>query len=230
MQPATIALDLAVLVAQLCGVIARYGLARGVAGPLIVQIWQRVRRAGSKAEALLARLQAGTVVRHRQRRASRIGPRRRPTAKLPRKRAWLLALVPEAAGNAAQLQHMLAASDIPALLEASPQLRRTLRPLCHMLGVSLPNAAPHPPAAPPPPSGPDPAPSDSQAAPVPRPGAPGRPRGLTPPETRAPADPGHRRRSCCARSPAPIRRRSGGSPCTRPASPPTPRGNRTSCR
>jgi len=57
---------------------------------------------------------------------------------LPRGFGWLLPLVPqEAAGFASQLRVVLAEAEMVALLQASPQARRELRPLCRMLGIAL---------------------------------------------------------------------------------------------
>lgn len=153
-MPLTLAtVNVAALIAQLCPIIARFGLARGLAGPVIIAIWQRVRTAGTHIELMLARHAAGTLRRHPRRRL-RIACKRRQVlpGKWPRKRAWLVTLIPETAGNASQLQLMLANPNVPAMLAAAPQLRRSLRPLCHMLGVSLPKPppVPQPPTQPPP--------------------------------------------------------------------------------
>ena len=57
-------------------------------------------------------------------------------ARLPVGFGWLLALVPqEAAGFAGQVRTLLAEPEMVALLAASPQARRVLKPLCRMLGV-----------------------------------------------------------------------------------------------
>ncbi len=61
---------------------------------------------------------------------------RRPEVRLPRGVAWLCGLVPyKAAGFGSQLRHLFGDPEFVALLAASPQLRRTLRPLCRMLGI-----------------------------------------------------------------------------------------------
>jgi hypothetical protein len=178
----------AILIEQLCGLIARHGHLRRLAGPLVVLIWGRVRNAATQIEATLARMQAGQLRRFPNRRppSPPAAPRRRPQrGPLPRKAAWLVALLPETAGCAAQMQTLLAGPEIPALLQAAPQLRRRLRPLCHMLGITLPPAPPLPPGpsarpgqgaaagstAPPEPASPNdvPAPVPRIAAPPPKP-------------------------------------------------------------
>jgi hypothetical protein len=141
MPPTLTATHIAATVEMLCALIARHGHLRRLAGPLVVLIWQKVRHAGAQAGAVLARMQAGTLRRYPHRRPSRprAAPRRSAApGVLPRTPAWLVGLIPEAASGAAQLQNLLSRPDLPALLEAAPQLRRALRPLCRMLGVALP--------------------------------------------------------------------------------------------
>ncbi len=142
------------IIELLCRSIARHGLARLLAGPLIVLIWGRARGIGAQIEALLARMQQGRLRRYPARRPPRpaIAARRPPARSgLPRTSAWLVALIPETAGSAAQLRVLLSGPEIPALLQAAPQLRRTLRPLCWMLGVRLPLGVDRPAADKPPP-------------------------------------------------------------------------------
>ena len=55
---------------------------------------------------------------------------------LPLRFGWLLQLVPyEAANFASQLRAVLAEPEMVALLAASPQAERALRPLCRMLRI-----------------------------------------------------------------------------------------------
>ncbi len=175
-MPATLtAAPFAALTNILCDLIARHGHLRRLAGPLVVLIWGRVRSAATLLEATLARMQAGQLLRFPSRRppSPPAAPRRRPASSaLPRTSAWLVALIPETAGSAAQLQTLLSGPDIPALLATAPQLRRHLGPLCRMLGVKLPPrpaelaAAPVPPDPPPRPAD-VPRPAPHRAAPPP---------------------------------------------------------------
>ena len=88
-------------------------------------------------------------------------------AHLPRRPGWLLRLVPPMVYPAkSQLEYLLADPAMAALLAASPGLRRTIRPLCRMLGLDPPPA----PRPPPDPAPPDPAPPDP-APPAPAPAA-----------------------------------------------------------
>jgi hypothetical protein len=49
-----------------------------------------------------------------------------------------------AAGYASQLNHLLAEPEAAALLAASPQAARILRPLCHLLGIRPASVPPLP--------------------------------------------------------------------------------------
>ncbi len=185
----------AALTETMCGLIARHGLARRLAAPLIVLIWGRVRGIGAQAEALLARVRAGQLRRYPARTPPRpSATKRRPNTPraLPHRRAWLVVLIPQTAASAAHLQTLLTHPDTPALLAAAPQLRRTLRPLCHMLGVDLPKT---PPPAPPPHTGGEAHPPPSPA--TPRPPAPQTPPATAPIVFTRPAF--HRRRQCRSR-------------------------------
>ena len=67
--------------------------------------------------------------------------------KLPTRHAWLPRLFPGHLVPCArsQLQFLLAEPDMTALIAQTPQLGRILRPLCHMLGISLPDHLRRPP-------------------------------------------------------------------------------------
>ena len=119
----------------------------GLAGPLVILIWTRLKRMAERVARLAARAEAGTLPPPRSRPAT---PRRTaapPYQRLPRGAAWLIRQVPAAAFGAGQVEALLADPDMAALIAAAPQIGRTLRPLCHMLGVSLPPALRRPPPA-----------------------------------------------------------------------------------
>jgi hypothetical protein len=188
--PAAPAERFARLIDGLCRAVAARGGGRGVlAGPLVILIWSRLRGILSRVSALAAGIAAGRHRRILSRRPPRPAPRLPASPRrLPQSHAWLVRLVPEAAHSAAQLQHLLADPAFAALLDAAPQMRRLLRPLGRMLGVSLPPcpATLAPPArAPvmrtPPPAFPA-APSAPSAAAPPRPVLPASPRARPPPQ------------------------------------------------
>jgi hypothetical protein len=152
--PSRIAGCFARIVEDLCRTVAARGGARGpvprLPGPLVILIWTRLRHLAGRFARLAA--DAGAPARPaaspRTRRAS-AHPPTAPDApdaerlpRLPRGHAWLIRLVPEAAGYASQLRHLLADPEMAALLAATPRLAQILRPLCHALGLgaALPKA------------------------------------------------------------------------------------------
>ena len=153
----------------------------GLDGTLIILICTRLQRMAARFTRLAARVAAGQTVTPRPRPAA--APPRRPAApyqRLPRKKSWLLQLVPAAAFGASHLRILLDDPATQALLTAAPQLGRTLRPLCRALGLEVP----------PPLQRPRPAPARPPAAPASRaPGAPPRRTAPAPRPARTGSDP-----------------------------------------
>ncbi len=191
--PTTPEARFASIIDLLCRTVAAQIAGRRLEGPFIILIWRRLRRLGTRFAALAARVAAGRL---RPARPRPCVPRQRPPAApspLPRGRAWLMRLVPEAAGAASQLQHLLTDPEMAALIAAAPQAGRILRPLCRMLGIDPPAALRLPPPAGRPttsrraasaPLGPAPAPLEPP--PRPRPPTPARaslPRACGPPRS-----------------------------------------------
>ncbi len=141
----------------LCAHIAAAGLKHGVAGPVIVLIWQRLRRLAAR----FARLAAIPARRRKTARAGSAGPR----SPLPRRFAWLTRLIPGTASVAAQFRAMLETPELAALVAATPQAGRILRPLCHTLGIRPPTCLRRPRAKPraPKPRAPQPKPPEPPA-------------------------------------------------------------------
>ena len=132
----------ALLIEALCASVAA-SHARGLAGPVIVLIWGRLRRMAARF--------AAAAIPAVSRRASRPAPSRpaqsrpalsRPGAearpRLPGGFGWLIRLSPAAACHGGQLQRLLADPEMAALLAATPRMGRLLRPLCRMLAVKPP--------------------------------------------------------------------------------------------
>ena len=149
--PKTPAARFARLIAALCEAVAARvsGPARpGLAGPLVILIWTRLRRMARRVERIAARLGTPSRLRHdgnpvvagalpppRPRPAT---PRRTaapPCQRLPRGRAWLVRLAPAAACGAGQLQALLddpgdanpdrcGPTDRPHVAPALPDARR----------------------------------------------------------------------------------------------------------
>ena len=171
----------------LCRAVAARGGGRDrLAGPLVILIWSRLRGLAARFAALAARIAAGRQRRILARRSPRPAPRRPAQRSLPHGHAWLLQLVPQASAYGSQLQHLLTDPEFAALVDAAPQMRRLLSPLCRMLGVRVPppprTEPPAPPAAvaaaTPPPVAPRPPPRD----PVPLDAPPGFPAARPPPQ------------------------------------------------
>ncbi len=134
---------LAYIIENLCQVIGRrsdwrLGLAC-LPGPLLFQIWKRLRGIAFRFTARLARNAANPVpipARLRKPRPARPGAARpRKPDPLPRHYAWLLRLIQETAHGRSQFCDFLADPEMATLLAQDPQLRSILRPLCHMLGL-----------------------------------------------------------------------------------------------
>jgi len=107
--------------------------ARTITAALITLICGRLRRIDTQLQALIARFRAGTL------RVVVATPRHAPVPPrpaLPSGFGWLLPLVPcEAACHASQLRAVLAEPEMAALIAATPQAARLLRPLCRVLGL-----------------------------------------------------------------------------------------------
>ena len=120
---------------------------------MFMLILERIKGINQRFARLAARVAAGRYMPRRR----ALAPRRTPATpsqrrtELPQSVGWLLKLVPEAVAYRAQLEHLFRAPEMAALMQAAPApLRRPLRSLCRMLGVTPPPilATPRPPATP----------------------------------------------------------------------------------
>ncbi len=119
-----------------------------IEAPLTVLIHRRLRLIARRFAALAARHAAGRLPppappATRAPRAAPDEPRTpRVAPRFPHRlrgtHAWLVRHAPPTAPYASQLQALLALPETRRLLAAAPQLRRLLRPLARMLGVTLP--------------------------------------------------------------------------------------------
>ncbi len=117
-------------------------------GELLGRVWSRAAEAATRFETLYARWQAGTLrpPRIRAPRPTPPGAETPPPAptrirlRLPTRRGWLAATHHNLRNVAGQLTHLLERPDAAEFLHAAPQLGRTLRPICHMLGIAPPPA------------------------------------------------------------------------------------------
>ena len=112
---------------------------------MVMALQMRVQRIGQVIGALLLALQAGTL---KTRRSPAPGGTRKEAAasatrpmRLPGQFGWLVKIFGwHVTGFGSQLRHLLADPEMVALLAASPRAVRTLKPLCRMLMVELPNS------------------------------------------------------------------------------------------
>lgn len=118
-----------------------------ILGVRTLPLWGRVSRIRQHLARLLAHLAAGRLPRpHTSRPETARAPVRDrdpldaiPPPRLPRAHLLLIKLLGyRAAGFGAQIQHLLDQPAMAAALAASPGAARALRPLCHILGVTLP--------------------------------------------------------------------------------------------
>ena len=103
---------------------------------LLVAMWGRIARMGSRLERLVAQWRAGTLPPQPAARTRVAGT----TARLPNYPTapkWLLrTLGADAVAAGLQLQHLLTEAECVEFLAAVPQAGRILRPLLRMLGVA----------------------------------------------------------------------------------------------
>jgi hypothetical protein len=124
---------LAEILGGLGALIARAFLRHPTHAALILPLWTWLNRTVRRFERVIARQVAGTLRPGTPRPGRKSGSRATP---LPRTRGWLLnALRHEGAHYANRLDALLAEPEVAALLAATPQAQRLLRPLCHMLGI-----------------------------------------------------------------------------------------------
>jgi hypothetical protein len=113
-------------------------------------LYNYISRTSRRFERLLVRLAAGVQPRPRPAPrppeaapAAAPKPRATPRLRLPRRFAWLRAALGHNAGNlGSQIAFLLDESETAALVAASPQAQRLLRPLFNMLGVVAPACIP----------------------------------------------------------------------------------------
>ena len=122
------------------GLMAVFGNWRAMEPSLTPVLYNRISAILRRIERLLVRFRAGRL-RPLVLRTAASGPRaaRKPSILMPRKFGWLLeAGEYHAAYFHNQLQDVLNTPEMVALLAASPQAQRILRPLCRALAVKMP--------------------------------------------------------------------------------------------
>ena len=122
------------------GLLAVFGNWRAMEPALTVPFHNRISRMHLRLERLWLRFRAGKLrpAVKREPVARTRGPRK-PSVLMPRKWGWLLdAGKHHAAYYTHQLHDVLAKPEMMELLEAAPQAKAMLRPLCRALAVELP--------------------------------------------------------------------------------------------
>ena len=139
--------DFALILSGLWSAIAPWGPKAGADQPMVAQAMKRVNRLRLRFVALVAAFRAGRL---RPPRPARPGGgakvNRSKPVRLPSKFGWMLRYGSEVACRRSQLEHWLTTNaDAATFIAEVPQSRRILRPLCHMLGIELPEALRLPP-------------------------------------------------------------------------------------
>ena len=135
--PSSPYLDLSVILRAVRGELGGWHLRGMLSHVLMMLLYRRLGEVCQKMERLVARFQAGRLwqlkpqTRAGVRNAGKTGARIWPGQSL-----WLVRVAGyQAAGYGCQLQHLLGKPEMVALLKASPQAARILRPVCRMLGI-----------------------------------------------------------------------------------------------
>ena len=104
---------------------------------LLVAVWGRIGRIGTRLERLIALWRAGCLPAPRSPQARPASSSVRAKSVFPTVPGWLLVAVRDAGAFGSQLEHLLTQAECAEFLAAVPQARRILRPLCRMLGVGV---------------------------------------------------------------------------------------------
>ena len=133
------------LINGLCRAIGVGVAGRQVEAALAWAIWNRVRALGERFIAIAERVQAGRIVGRRRVAPPRVDGEKtaartasKPAATLRGEFGWVRRMLPETAQFAGVLYCLLRDPDLVAVVEKAPGAARTLRPLCHLLGVQAP--------------------------------------------------------------------------------------------
>ena len=139
--PSPVFLSLSAVIRGLRVAVAAWG-GRGLLGGLVLLlVYRRLGEIGRRMEGMARRFQAGVVwrrVRVVGPGASAVGRRGRAVRVWPGRFGWLVRVAGfEAAGFGSQLRAVLETPEMVALLAASPEAVRVLRPLCRALAIEM---------------------------------------------------------------------------------------------
>ena len=130
-------LDLSVVIRALRGAVGGWTVRGLLSDVLALLLYRRLGEVYQKMERLVVRFQAGRLwQRAPQTRAGAHHAAKTGARIWPGRFAWLVRKAGyQAAGYGCQLEHILGQPEMVALLKASPQAARILRPVCRMLGI-----------------------------------------------------------------------------------------------
>lgn len=119
------------------------GRAQFVAMPLLLLVAARLQSLTKRFAATLARAPAkprATQPCDTPHPQPTTPPHPRQPDKLPRARGWLRRLVPNhwVNGHIAEFQRFLETDEMRDIYQTHPTIGRTIRPLCHMMGIPIP--------------------------------------------------------------------------------------------
>jgi hypothetical protein len=139
--------DFALILSGLWSAIAPWQVNAGAELPKVTQAMKRVNRLRLRFLALVAAFRTGRLRPPRPGRHGGGANGKRPKpVRLPSKFGWMLRYGSEVACRRSQLEHWLTTNaDAAAFIAEVPHSRRILRPLCHMLGIEVPEALRLPP-------------------------------------------------------------------------------------
>jgi hypothetical protein len=113
-------------------------------------LWLHLHTLNNRFAALYARWKNGTLPKPRPlpapgaprpagvRKPRPAPPIRLPTIRLPSGRLWLLKDTQTTAAAGSLLRHLIATNpELQEFMQAAPQVRRLLQPLCHALGIDI---------------------------------------------------------------------------------------------
>ena len=106
----------------------------------VASVWHAIFRLSGRIDRLITRWKNGTLPKPRppQPARTRTAPRGKPAFRLPGGHMWLIRGIQGTAFAGSQLAHLIATSaELHAFLEAAPQGRRLLNPLCRALGIDF---------------------------------------------------------------------------------------------
>ena len=105
----------------------------------VAAVWHYIFRLSGRLDRLIARWKNGTLPKPGVARPGRArAARKTPKLHLPRGHMWLIRRIQGTAFAGSQLAHLIATSaELHEFLEAAPQGRRLLNPLCRALGIDF---------------------------------------------------------------------------------------------